>query len=97
VAITATWMVLANANVHESVALSDALRLAGEIVHEVLLVARLTVNDPCWSVIAIMDVPAVPAFRVTVVGLAEIVKSWTVNVTVVWAVMLPLIPVTVTM
>ncbi len=44
----------------------------------------------------IVDVPAEPAFTVTVVGLAVMVKSWTVKVTVVWAVVLPLVPVTVT-
>ncbi len=94
--MTVTWITLAEVNVHDSVALPEALTLVGEIVHEVLLLARLTVNGPCCSAIVIVDVAAVPAFTVTVAGLAAIVKSWTVKVTVVWAVVLPLVPVTVT-
>ena len=45
----------------------------------------------------IVDVPAAPpAMILTLVGLAEIVKSWTVYVTVAVCDKLPLVPVTVT-
>jgi len=51
---------------------------------------------PFSPVIVIVEVPAAPVFTLTDVGLAAIVKSWTVNVTVaVWGVE-PLVPVTVT-
>ena len=44
---------------------------------------RLTTAPKLWSaVIVTVEVAAAPAFTVTVVGLAAIVKSWTVNVTV---------------
>jgi hypothetical protein len=42
-----------------------------------------TTPENPWSAVTVMvDVPAVPAFTVTAVGLAAIVKSWTVKVTV---------------
>ena len=45
--------------------------------------ARLTTPlNPCRPVTVMVDVAAVPALTVTVVGLAAIVKSWTVYVTV---------------
>jgi hypothetical protein len=48
-----------------------------------MLEDRLTTPPKPWSaVIVTVEVAAVPAFTVTVVGLAAIVKSWTVNVTV---------------
>jgi uncharacterized protein (DUF983 family) len=48
-----------------------------------MLEVRLTTAPKPWSaVVVIVEVAAVPAFTVTVVGLAAIVKSWTVNVTV---------------
>jgi hypothetical protein len=37
---------------------------------------------PCWAVIVVVDVPLAPARIVTLPGLAAIVKSWTVRVTV---------------
>jgi len=46
VPVTVTWMVPTEVNTHDSVALPGALMLVGEIVQEVLLVARLTVNGP---------------------------------------------------
>lgn len=48
-----------------------------------MLDAKLTTapKPPC-AVMAMVDVPAVPAFTVTSVGLAEIVKSWTAYITV---------------
>jgi hypothetical protein len=60
------------------------------------LVDRLTVKDPCSSLTVIVEVAAVPALTVMLVGLAVSVKSWTVKVTCVVAVVLPAVPVTVT-
>ena len=58
---------------------------------------RLTVPlKPCRAVTVIVDVPAVPATTVTLVGLAAIVKSWTVKVTAAECDSVPLVPVTVT-
>jgi hypothetical protein len=43
-----------------------------------MLEIRLTVPPkPLRAVTAIVEVPATPALTVTVVGLAEMVKSWT--------------------
>jgi hypothetical protein len=43
-----------------------------------MLEVRLTVPlKPLRAVMVIVEVPAIPASTVTVVGLAEIVKSWT--------------------
>ena len=71
-----TWNIPAEAKVHEEVELPAPVKLIGESVHEVLLVAKLTMPaKPFSPVIAIVEVPAVPAFIVTLVGLAAIVKS----------------------
>jgi len=59
----------AAAIVHDSVALPEPVTLVGETVHDVLFVVRLTTPvNPLTAVIVIVDVPAVPAFTVTVVG-----------------------------
>jgi hypothetical protein len=43
-----------------------------------MLEVRLTLPPkPFRAVTVIVEVPAIPAFTVTVVGLAEMVKSWT--------------------
>jgi len=69
--------------VHESVELPEVVTLVGVRVHAVLLLARLTVPvNPLSGAIVIVEVPAVPALSVMVVGVAVIVKSWTTNVTV---------------
>ena len=83
---------------HERVELPEPVTLVGATEHEVLLVVRLTTPaNPCKPVTVIVEVPAAPAFTVTLVGLAEIVKSWTVYVTVVELDGTPLlVPVTVT-
>jgi hypothetical protein len=66
----------------------DPVTLFGVVVQVnpvagLILEDRLTTPPKPWSaVIVTVEVAAVPAFTVTVVGLAEIVKSWTVNVTV---------------
>lgn len=61
------------------------------------LAVRLTVPvKPFCAVTVIVDVPVAPALIVMLVGLAVIVKSWTVNVTVADADCEPLVPDTVT-
>jgi len=64
--------------VHESVELPEPLTLVGETLHDVLLVVRLTTPaNPFNPAIVIDEVPAALALTVTVVGLAAMVKSWT--------------------
>ena len=76
VPVTPTWNVPPVAKVHESVELPDPVTLVGETVHEVLLVVKLTTPaKPFRPVIVMVEVAAVPGLNVTVVGLAEIVKS----------------------
>jgi len=76
VPVTVTCTVETAANVQDSVELPEPVTLVGLSVHEVLLVDRLTVPpNPLSPVMVIVDVPAAPALTVTVVGLAEMVKS----------------------
>jgi len=76
--VTPTCTVEAAENVQDRVALPEPLTLVGATLQDVLLVARLTTPaNPFNPVIVIVEVPAVPALTVTVVGLAAIVKSWT--------------------
>jgi hypothetical protein len=83
VPVTPTWSVPADANVHERVKVPEPVTLVGDTVHEVLLVARLTTPaKPLSAVTVMVEVPAEPAFTVTLMGLSVIVKSWTTNVTV---------------
>ncbi len=58
---------------------------------------RLTTPlNPFTAATVTVDVPEAPALTVTLVGLAVMVKSWTVKVTVALADCDPLTPVTVT-
>jgi hypothetical protein len=67
------------ANVQDSVALPEPVRLVGETVQDVLLVEMLTRPEkPLSAVIVMLEVPAVLLLTLTLVGLAAIVKSWTV-------------------
>jgi len=76
VPVTVTWMVEADANEHDRVELPEPVRLAGDAIHEVLLVARLTVPAKPFSPVTVMvEVTVEPALPVTLVGLTEIVKS----------------------
>jgi hypothetical protein len=78
-----TWTVEAALKVHDSVALPEPVTLVGETVHEVLLVLRFTTPaKPLLAATEMVEIPGVPAFRVTVVGLPVRVKSVTVKVTV---------------
>jgi hypothetical protein len=52
--------------------------------------------NPFKAATVIVDVPAVLTVTVTLFGLAVMLKSCTVKVTVVVAVLVPLVPVTVT-
>jgi hypothetical protein len=97
VPVTATWTVEAELKVHERIPLPVPITLVGDTAQEVLFVAKLTIPaKPFTDATFIVEVPAVPAFRVTDAGAAAIVKSVTVNVTVVEWDRLPLAPVTVT-
>jgi hypothetical protein len=61
------------------------------------LAVRVTVPlNPLTAAIVIVDVPVAPALIVILVGLAAMVKSWTTKLTWVEAVLVPLVPVTVT-
>ncbi len=74
---------LAAAKVQERVELPEPVTLVGLSVQAVLLLARLTIPaNPFSPVTVIVEVAAVPALTVMLVGLAAIVKSWTMNVTV---------------
>jgi hypothetical protein len=62
----------------------DPVTLVGVSVQDspvagLMLEVRLTAPLKLWTAaIVIVEVPAAPAFTVTVVGFAPIVKSWTV-------------------
>jgi len=76
VPVTVTCTVETAANVQDRVELPEPVTLVGDSVHDVLLLERLTVPlNPLSPVMVIVDVPAAPALTVTVVGLAEMVKS----------------------
>ena len=67
----------------ETVALPDPGTLVGATEQEVLLLAKLTTPaKPFRPVTVILEVPAALTLTLTLVGLAEIVKSWTTYVTV---------------
>ena len=73
----------AEANVQDRVELPEPVTLVGDTAHEVLLVTRLTMPaNPFSAAIVMVEVAAVPALTEMLVGLATIVKSWTVKVTV---------------
>ena len=96
VPVTPTWTVEALGKVHDSVATPEPVTLVGETVHAVLLLARLTMPaNPFCAVTVIEEVPADPAFTVTLGGLAAIEKSWNTKVTLVWLVVVPLVAVTI--
>jgi hypothetical protein len=73
----------ADTNVQDRVALPEPVTLVGATEHAVLLVAKLTTPaKPFCAEMVVVDVPALPAFTMTVVGLRLIVKSWIMKVTV---------------
>ena len=77
--VTDTCLLPVVVNVHDRVELPDPVTLVGETLHDVLLVARLTTPaKPLTADIVMLDVPAAFTLTVTLVGLAAIVKSWTI-------------------
>ncbi len=78
-----TWYVPGDVKVHESDEVPGPVTLDGEMLQDVLLVVRATTPaKPFKPVTATVEVPAEPAFTVTLVGDGTRVKSWTTNVTV---------------
>jgi len=68
---------------HERIGLPEPVTLVGEIVHDVLLVARFTTPaKPLAETTVIVEGPTLPTFRVTDAGLEVMEKSVTVNVIV---------------
>jgi len=87
----------AAAKVHESVALPEPVTLVGLAKHAVLSAPKPTMPVKPFSGVTVrVDVPALPAFTVTVVGMTLSEKSWTMNVTVAECDKPPLVPVAVT-
>ena len=67
---------------HDRFAVPEPVTLGGDSVHDVLLVVRLTTPaKPFTAVSVIVEVPVAFTLTLTLVGLAEIAKSWTTNVT----------------
>ena len=67
---------LAAANVHDRVELPEPVTLVGASEHDVLLVVSATTPaKPFRPVTVMVEVPALPAFTVTLAGAAVIVKS----------------------
>jgi hypothetical protein len=70
--------------VHDSVEVPEPVTLVGVRVHVIPVVGLIvavrptTPANPLTAVIVIVDVPAWLTFTLTLVGLAAIVKSWTV-------------------
>ena len=80
--LTITVKLPAEGNVHDNVEVPDPVTLVGLSVHALLLADTLTVPpNPLRDVTAIVEVPAEPAFTVTLVVLAVTVKSCTRYVT----------------
>jgi hypothetical protein len=97
VPVTITANVPVAVNVHVRVEVPEPVTLVGDRAHDPLLLVRLTTPLKPWRpVIVIVEVAAVFVTAATVVGLAAIVKSWTVKATVALLVVDPLVPVTVT-
>lgn len=63
---------------------------------ELVAAAMVTVPaNPFTGATMVVEVPAIPEFKVTLVGLAVTVKSWTWNTTFAVWLKVPLVPVTV--
>jgi predicted NBD/HSP70 family sugar kinase len=95
--VTVTWTSWAELKVQDRFELPEPAMPIGVTEQDVLFVAKLTTPaKPLRPVAVIVEMPGDPARTITLVGLAEIVKSWTVNVTVAVCERLGLVPVTVT-
>jgi hypothetical protein len=74
--VTATGTFVGELNEHERVEMPEPVMLVGDRVHPVLLLVRTTTPaKPFCPVNVIVDVTEDPAFPVTLVGLAVMVKS----------------------
>jgi hypothetical protein len=63
-------------NVHDSVAVPEPVTLVGKTLHAVLSTVRLTTPTKLFTAVTVMvEVPAVPALIVKLVGFAVTVKS----------------------
>jgi hypothetical protein len=83
VPVTRTSSFWPDENVQESVALPEPVTLIGDIVQEVLLLARLTMlAKPLTAPTVIVEIPAEFALTLRLVGFAVRVKSCTTKVTV---------------
>jgi len=82
--VTDTCLVPVVVKVHDSVELPDPVTLVGDTLHDaVVLVTKVTTPaKPFRPVTVILEVPAALTLTFTLVGLAAIVKSWTMYVTV---------------
>ena len=95
VPVTVTWKVPVLVKVQDNVLEPEPMMVDGLKLHAALLADRLTLPaKPFRPVTVIVEVPAELTFIVTDVGLADIVKSWTMNVTVTEWDITPLVPVT---
>jgi len=82
VPVTPTWNVPVDVKVHERVEDPEPVTLPGDTVQDVLFVVRVTTPvNPLTEDTVTVDVPGELTFTLMLVGLAEIVKSWTTNVT----------------
>ena len=77
--MTETCFVPVVVKVHDNVELPEPVTLVGDTVQEaVVLVTRLTTPAKLfWPVMLIAEVPAALTLTLTLVGLAAMVKSWT--------------------
>jgi hypothetical protein len=102
VPVTVTTNVPLAVAVHDSVLVPDPVTLVGvkvqvmPVAGDEVAVRDTTPANPLTAVTVIVEVPAWFTLTVTLVGLAAIVKFWTVNVTVAEWESVPLVPVTVT-
>ena len=63
---------------HDKLEFPEPVRLDGASEHDVLFELRLTTpRKPCRAVTVIVELPAWSAGTDTLVGFAEIAKSWT--------------------
>ena len=94
--MTSTCLLPVEVKVQERVELPAPVTLVGErLQDEVVLVTRLTMPaNPFTAPIVIVDVPAVLTIRLGLDGLAAIVKSWMLKMTMSECVRDPLVPVT---
>jgi hypothetical protein len=84
VPVTVTCKVPGLANVHDRAELPEPATLVGVSMQDVLLLAKPTTPPkPLSPETVIVDPPALPALTVTLVGLADSVKSVTWTVTMV--------------